>query len=83
MYYAGIDYHKRYSVVSIQKAQGQIVQEEGGKVGPRLELYNYWGLGGPSPAASQFRGRGPGMRVFAIDKDRCARHTLRNPFVAS
>jgi len=28
MYYAGIDYHKRYSVVSIQGAQGQIVQEE-------------------------------------------------------
>jgi len=28
MYYAGIDYHKRYSVVSIQDAQGQIVQEE-------------------------------------------------------
>jgi len=28
MYYAGIDYHKRYSVVSIQNGQGQIVQEE-------------------------------------------------------
>ncbi len=28
MYYAGIDYHKRCSVVSIQDAQGQIVQEE-------------------------------------------------------
>ncbi len=28
MYYAGIDYHKHYSVVSIQNAQGQIVQEE-------------------------------------------------------
>ena len=28
MYYAGIDYHKRYSVVSIQDGQGRIVQEE-------------------------------------------------------
>lgn len=28
MYYAGIDYHKRYSVVSIEDAQGRIVQEE-------------------------------------------------------
>lgn len=28
MYYAGIDYLKRYSVVSIQDAEGQIVQEE-------------------------------------------------------
>ncbi len=28
MYYAGIDYHKRYSVVSIQDGQGQIVQEQ-------------------------------------------------------
>jgi transposase len=27
MYYAGIDYHKRYSVVSIQNEQGQIVPE--------------------------------------------------------
>ena len=27
MYYAGIDYHKRYSVVIIQNEQGQIVQE--------------------------------------------------------
>ncbi|MEN6424309.1 MAG: transposase [Phycisphaerales bacterium] len=28
MYYAGIDYHKRYSIVSIQNGQGQIVQEQ-------------------------------------------------------
>jgi transposase len=28
MYYAGIDYHKRYSIVSIQNEQGQIVQEQ-------------------------------------------------------
>ncbi len=28
MYYAGMDYHKRYSVVGIQAAQGQIVREE-------------------------------------------------------
>lgn len=28
MYYAGIDYHKRYSVVSIQDGQGRIVQEQ-------------------------------------------------------
>ncbi len=28
MYYAGIDYHKRYSVVSIRDGQGQIVQEQ-------------------------------------------------------
>jgi hypothetical protein len=28
MYCAGIDYHKRYSIVSIQDAQGQIVQEQ-------------------------------------------------------
>ncbi|MEN6424664.1 MAG: hypothetical protein ABFE13_04840 [Phycisphaerales bacterium] len=28
MYYAGIDYHKRYSIVSIQNDQGQIVQEQ-------------------------------------------------------
>ena len=27
MHYAGIDYHKRYSVVIIQNEQGQIVQE--------------------------------------------------------
>jgi hypothetical protein len=28
MYHAGIDYHGRYSIVSIQNAQGQIVQEQ-------------------------------------------------------
>ncbi|MEN6424724.1 MAG: hypothetical protein ABFE13_05140 [Phycisphaerales bacterium] len=28
MYCAGIGYHKRYSIVSIQNAQGQIVQEQ-------------------------------------------------------
>ncbi len=28
MYYAGIDYHKRYSVVSIQNEQGRTVQEQ-------------------------------------------------------
>jgi hypothetical protein len=28
MYYAGIDYHKHYSIVSIQNGQGQIVQEQ-------------------------------------------------------
>jgi transposase len=28
MYYAGIDYHKRYSLVSIQNGQGQIVREQ-------------------------------------------------------
>lgn len=27
MYYAGIDYHKRYSIVSIQNSEGSIVQE--------------------------------------------------------
>ncbi|MEN6428723.1 MAG: hypothetical protein ABFE13_25525 [Phycisphaerales bacterium] len=28
MYYAGIDYHKRYSIVSVQNAQGRIVREQ-------------------------------------------------------
>ncbi|HSW02497.1 MAG TPA: hypothetical protein VLI39_20205 [Sedimentisphaerales bacterium] len=28
MYYAGIDYHKHYSIVSIQNAQGSIVREQ-------------------------------------------------------
>jgi len=28
MYHAGIDCHQRYSVVSIQNGQGQIVQEQ-------------------------------------------------------
>jgi hypothetical protein len=28
MYYAGIDYHKRYWIVRIQNEQGQIVQEQ-------------------------------------------------------
>jgi hypothetical protein len=28
MYYAGIDYHKHYSIVSIQDGQGRIVQEQ-------------------------------------------------------
>ncbi len=28
MYHAGIDYHKRYSIVSIRNAQGSIVQEQ-------------------------------------------------------
>lgn len=28
MYYAGIDYHKHYSIVSVQNSQGQIVQEQ-------------------------------------------------------
>jgi hypothetical protein len=40
MYYAGIDYHKRYSVVSIQDAQGQIVQEERVERGQSSELSN-------------------------------------------
>ena len=28
MYYAGIDYHKHYSIVSIQNHEGSIVQEQ-------------------------------------------------------
>jgi hypothetical protein len=28
MYYAGIDYHKRYSVVCVHDAQGRLVQEQ-------------------------------------------------------
>lgn len=28
MYHAGIDYHKRYSIASIQNSQSEIVQEQ-------------------------------------------------------
>jgi hypothetical protein len=30
MYYAGIDYHRHYSIVSIQNAQGSIVRAASG-----------------------------------------------------
>jgi hypothetical protein len=43
MYYAGIDYHKRYSVVSIQDAQGEIVQEQRGELKGRAAGAGGWG----------------------------------------
>jgi hypothetical protein len=39
MYYAGIDYHKRYSVVCAHDAQGRVVHEQrGGSPGSGIIL---------------------------------------------